>query len=77
MTQREKLIQEIRRRPSDANFAHVRGLLEQFGWKLDRQRGSQVTFVKEGRPFTFPLVKGRKVRRPYLERLCDLLGLDD
>ena len=40
-------------------------------------RGSHFTFTREGAyPFTVP-VHNDKVRRPYLDRLCQRLGLDE
>jgi predicted RNA binding protein YcfA (HicA-like mRNA interferase family) len=56
----------------------VRHLLEEFDWKLDRQTGSHVMFVKAGeRTISVPVVSGRKVKRTYLDQICERLGLDD
>lgn len=79
MSQLDKLIERIRRRPPEANFDDVRRLLEAFGWTMARQKGSHVSFTKRGDPriFTVSLERGRKVKRVYLDKLCDLLGLDD
>ena len=74
----DKLIALIRARPPQAGFADVRRLLEGFGWHLDRQRGSHVTFVKPRQyPISFPLVSGHNVKRVYLDGICRRLGLDD
>lgn len=78
MSRLGKLIERIRRRPSEADFSDVRRLLLAFGWQEDRQRASHVTFVKTGEvPVVIPLVGGRKVKRVYLDQLCDVLHLDD
>lgn len=78
MTQRERLIARIRARPPEADFEDVRRLLEDFGWRLARQRGSHVTFTKEGEsPIVVPQHHGRKVKRVYLTLICERLGLDD
>jgi predicted RNA binding protein YcfA (HicA-like mRNA interferase family) len=78
MSRRDRLIAKIRARPPEADFADVRALLSEFGWKEARQRGSHVSFVKDDGPtIVVPLVSGRKVKRVYLDRLCELLGLDD
>ncbi len=78
MTQREKLIERIRARPPEAEFEDVRLLLEAFGWTLRRERGSHVTFKKTGqRSITVSKVGGRKVKRVYLDQICERLGLDD
>lgn len=78
MSRLEKLIEVIRARPPEARFEDVRKLLEAFGWEMRRQSGSHVSFKKRGeRSITVPLVSGRKVKRTYLDQLCELLGLDD
>lgn len=78
MSRLGKPIERIRRRPSEADYSDVRRLLHAFDWQEDRQRGSHVTFTKTGEdPIVIPLVRGRKVKRVYLEQLCDALHLDD
>jgi predicted RNA binding protein YcfA (HicA-like mRNA interferase family) len=74
----EKLIERIKARPPQADFADVEKLLEEYGYRKRRQIGSHVSFKKAGRQtITVPLVSGRKVKRVYLDKLCELLGLDD
>lgn len=78
MSQREKLIARIRERPPQARFGDVRAVLEAFGWQVARQRGSHVSFVKEGeRAIIVPKEGGRWVKRVYLDQICERLGLDD
>ncbi len=78
MTQRDKLIDRIRRRPVEADFSDVQSLLEHFGWVLDRETGSHVIFVKQGAfPINIPKKHGRKVKRHYLDEICKRLGLDE
>ena len=79
MAKLDKLIAKIKARPAEADFADVRRLLEAHGWVLKRQESSHCSFVKAGEStiFTVPLVSGRKVKRVYLTKLCELLGLDD
>lgn len=78
MTKREKLVDRIRARPPDADADDVIALLEDFGWTLKRQKGSHMIFVKDGAfPLSVPLVSGRRVKRTYLTKICELLGLDD
>lgn len=78
MSQLEKLKDKIRARPPEARFDDVRKLLEAFGYEAQRQRGSHVVFTKPlARSITVPIVGGRKVKRTYLVKLCELLGLDD
>lgn len=76
MTRRDKLIERIRRRPPIAKFGDVRSLLEAYGWTHDRTTGSHEIFTKPGER-TLPVpVHGGAVKRVYLDRICDLLGLD-
>lgn len=78
MGRQDKLIQKIRARPPEARFADVRALLERFGWSLARERGSHVTFDKPGEAsITVSKVRGRMVKRVYLDDICERLGLDD
>jgi predicted RNA binding protein YcfA (HicA-like mRNA interferase family) len=78
VARRDRLIAKIRARPPEADYDDVRRLLEEFGWSLDRRKGSHVTFVKPGgMPITVPIVHGRKVKRVYLTLLCERLGLDE
>jgi predicted RNA binding protein YcfA (HicA-like mRNA interferase family) len=78
MTRRERLVARIRARPPEADFNDVRQVLEEYGWRLARQKGSHVAFVKDGEgTFVVPLVSGRKVKRRYLDQLCERLGLDN
>lgn len=78
MSRRERLVEKVRSRPPEVDFSDVRALVEEFGWTLGRERGSHVTFVKQGeRSLTVPKVGGRKVKRAYLDMICKRLGLDD
>ena len=77
MSQQEKLIARIRARPPDAYFADVEKLLNLFGWSCRKGTGSHRAFTKPGeRTITVP-VKDEKVKRVYLNEICERLGLDD
>lgn len=78
MTRHEKLVDRIRARPPEADDRDLETLLKAYGWLLDRQTGSHVPFVKPGeQSLTVPKVGGRKVKRVYLDDICDRLGLDE
>ena len=67
----------MRRRPPEADFADVRTLLEAFGWTLARESGSHVSFTKAGEgTLVIPRKGGQKVKRVYLDLICERLGLD-
>jgi len=71
------VIERIRRRPPEADFDDVRAVLELYGWTLDRQQGSHVSFVHDGEhAITAPIANG-KVKRIDLTRICEALGLND
>jgi predicted RNA binding protein YcfA (HicA-like mRNA interferase family) len=77
MSQLDKLIERIRRRPPEADFGDVRRLLEALGWTLAREQGSHAVFTKPGEwPLVIPRVSGRRVKRVYLDLLCERLGLE-
>ena len=78
MTRLEKLIERIRARPPEADFGDVVRVLEAFGYERKRQEGSHVSFKKSGsRTITVSLVSGSKVKRVYLDQICEILRLDD
>lgn len=78
MNQRDKLIRRIRARPPEAKFEDVHRLLEAFGYRIAGRKGSHVAFHKDGHPpITVSAVKGRKVKRVYLDLICEILGLDE
>jgi hypothetical protein len=77
MTRREKLIERMRRRPSEMSYDDVRKVLEEFGWTLDREN-KHMTFTKPGEfPIGLAKVSGKVVKRTYLVEICKRLGLDD
>jgi len=78
MTKLDKLIDKIRARPVEARFSDVQTLLYAFGWTIGREKGSHVTFVKNGQaPLIIPKAGGTKVKQVYLDTICQRLGLDD
>jgi len=78
VARRKKLIEKIRSRPVEANYGDVKRLLEDLGWVWERAIGSHNHFVKPGElPMTIPTKHGRKVKRSYLNMICDRLELDE
>ncbi|MBI5289160.1 MAG: type II toxin-antitoxin system HicA family toxin [Chloroflexi bacterium] len=76
MTQIEKLVERLGRASGQSAFEDVERLLEHHGWRLARQRGSHVAFLKTGeRPLYIPLVGGRRVKRVYVVDVLKRLGL--
>lgn len=78
MTKRGKRVERLLKRPPEADFSDVRAVLEDFGWTMARTRGSHHSFTHPDRReiFTVP-VHNHRVKRAYLDRLCELLELGD
>ncbi len=77
MTQRDKLVDKFRARPSTARFSDVRKLLEMHGWEMVRKKGSHFIFRKPGERSLPVPVHNDRVDDVYIEQICDLLGLDE
>ena len=68
----------LKAKPPEASFADVRLVLEAYGWRQDRQKGSHVSFSKAGqRSLTLPLASRSMVKRPYVELLLTALRLEE
>jgi len=77
MSPDDKLIDRLRRRPSETDVADIEQLLAQFGWLRARQKGSHVSFKKPGaRTITLPLVHGRKIKGVYIDQIFRLLEIE-
>jgi predicted RNA binding protein YcfA (HicA-like mRNA interferase family) len=73
-----KLIQGFLANPPDARFEDVRYVLEAFGFQEKRSRGSHHTFENEtGEVIVIPKKGGQKVKRFYVQRIVELLKLED
>jgi len=74
-----KLVKKFLLEPDSVDdINEVRRLLEQFGYSEKKKRGSECVFHKKGAyPINVPLIKGRKVKTPYIKRLADLLNLEE
>ncbi len=79
MTKRDKLIARIRARPSEASFDDVSTLLKMCGY-VDAGGTKHHKFQHPDparRTVIVPTVRGRTVKRTYLNQICEILGLDD
>ena len=79
MTQLDRLVARFRARPPEIDFGDVETLLHAYGWTLARERGSHVTFIKEGESANIVVAKhhGRKVKKTYIVEICRILKLDE
>lgn len=79
LSQIDKLVAKLKARPPEASFADVEAVLAAYGWEKRRTKGSHHTYRKPGEAelLTIPTVGGRTVKRTYLDKVCEMLGLDD
>jgi predicted RNA binding protein YcfA (HicA-like mRNA interferase family) len=77
----EKLAREICASPvpPQASSDDVFRLLEGAGWEFVRYSGRGYAIFKspDGELLTIPMVQGRHIKRTYLMRICQSLGLDE
>lgn len=75
----EKLRARLLARPSEARISDVQAIFEAYGWTLRSIEGSHYVFVNrdKGLRYSVPTVGGRKVKRYYLARVCEILGLEE
>jgi predicted RNA binding protein YcfA (HicA-like mRNA interferase family) len=78
MSKLAKLIRSFLANPPDVRFEDVRYVLEAFGFQEKRSRGSHHTFENEmGKVIVVPKKGGQKVKRFYVQRIVELLKLED
>jgi hypothetical protein len=76
MGKHDKLIEKLRRRPPEADFGDLHRLLEDYGFRRAGTDGFHCVYRDAlGRQVTVVTVKGRKVKRPYIVRVLELLNL--
>jgi predicted RNA binding protein YcfA (HicA-like mRNA interferase family) len=65
--------------PPQASTDDVFRLLEGAGWEFVRHSGRGYAIFKspDDELLTIPMVQGRQIKRSYLKRICQSLGLDD
>jgi predicted RNA binding protein YcfA (HicA-like mRNA interferase family) len=78
MGQLDKLVERFLRKPPEVLFDDVANVLEAFGYKQRPGTGSHHAFTKPGHlPKIVPTVKGRRVKRRYVEMIIDNLELEE
>ena len=76
MGKHEKLLEKLRRKPPEADFGDIHRLFERFGFHRAGTDGSHSVYRDaSGRQVTVITVKERKVKRPYIVRVLELLGI--
>lgn len=78
MSKRDKLIAHLCSEPPEALFEDVKKLLLAFDFVEVRSSGSHHVFrQKDGRMIVVPKKSGNKVKRIYIRKVTDLLGLNN
>lgn len=73
-----KLVERLLAEPPDVSFAELQTLLGAFGYKERLTKSSHHVFVRLGHPIiTVPTVSGRRVKRTYVRKINNLLGLEE
>jgi predicted RNA binding protein YcfA (HicA-like mRNA interferase family) len=76
MSKLSKLIKKFLSYPPEASFEDVEYVLEAFGFREVRSKGSHHVFENEnGEIIIIPKKGGKKVKRTYLEEIIKLLDL--
>lgn len=77
MSKLSKLVKKFLADPPEARFEDVRYVLEAFGFKEARSKGSHHTFENsQGEVVVIPKKGGKKVSRTYIKAVVDLLNLE-
>ncbi len=76
MAKRDKLLKRIQQNPKDVSFADLRGLLEQFGFELERTRGSHHSFLRlvGGKKTVIVLPYKRPLKEVYVKKALALIA---
>jgi len=78
MARLEKLVELFLREPPEVSFRDVVKVLEAFGYKGRPSKSGHKLFARPGEyPITVPTVKGRRVKRVYVRKLVERLGLEE
>jgi len=78
MSRLEKLVKLFLREPPEVSFQDVVTVLEVFGYKERPSKSGHRVFTKPGGYLiTVPTIKGRRVKRVYVKKIVEHLGLEE
>ncbi len=78
MARLEKLVELFLREPPEVSFQDVVKVLEAFGYEERPSKRGHKVFAKPGEYLiTVPTVKGRRVKRVYVRKIVERLGLEE
>jgi len=74
----EKLVELFLKEPPEVLFRDIVAVLKAFGYEERPSRSGHRVFNKLGEyPITVPTVKGRRVKRFYVSKIVERLGLEE
>jgi predicted RNA binding protein YcfA (HicA-like mRNA interferase family) len=78
MSKLKKLVERFLAVPPEVRFEEVRYILEAFGFREVRSKGSHHSFRREdGLKITVPKTGGQNVKGSYVRQIVELLNLED
>ena len=78
MSKLAKIIKYLLSHPPEARFEEIAYILEAFGFREVRSKGSHHSFENNtGEVIIIPKKGGRKVKRTYIEEVIKLLDLEN
>lgn len=78
MSKLEKLVQQFLQRPAEVKFEDVRYILEAFEFEEKRSKASHHIFRDfQGRTITISKKGGQKVKGVYVQKIVELLNLEE
>jgi predicted RNA binding protein YcfA (HicA-like mRNA interferase family) len=78
MSKLSKIIKYLLSRPPEARFEEISYVLEAFGFREIRSRGSHHAFENDtGDVVIIPKKGGRKVKKTYIQEVIKLLDLEN
>lgn len=73
-----KLVEQFLRKPTEVDFDDVSYILEAFDFAEKRSKGSHHSYRdSQGKKITIPKKKGQKVKGIYVQKVVDLLNLQE
>lgn len=78
MSSFQKLVRKFLSEPCKIDIDDVRRLLDYLDYTEKKHAGSECIFHKKGcHPINVPTVKGKEVKRFYVKRIVETLGLEE
>ena len=73
MTKRQKRLVRLLNNPKDTTFSEIHTILNNFGYRLSRIKGSHFTFKKPKSETVVIPVHNNKVKKTYIKKIIKIL----